>query len=152
MPRFTLKLSDFFWLMVLAALCSLAWKTVSTLGWMAIIVSLTAVFYFVRHFRMSSESAPPSLMIVPLVWLCIFAGALLGGQHHPPFLAPGDFRWPPFQSIEERFGHALALSCWTLFWSPPTIAFCGLLRRAIWGEASTQRGSSGDDRSESEAR
>jgi hypothetical protein len=138
MPKITLKLIDLFGIVFVAALCSLAWKAASTLGWIAIIASLTSVFYFIRHFRMPPETAPISLLIVPLVGFCVFAIALLSGQRHPPFLAPGDFEWPRFESMEERLSHAFAISCWTLFWSPQVIIICGLLRRALPNEKSTE--------------
>jgi hypothetical protein len=144
MPKITLKLVDLFAILFAAALCSLAWKAAPTLGWIAIIASLTSVFYFIRHFRMPPEAAPISLLIVPLVGFCVFVISLVSGQHHPPFLAPADFQWPRFESMEERLGHAIAISCWTLFWSPLIIVICGLLRRALLKENSKEKSQKND--------
>ena len=131
--RFTLKITDFLLLMIAASLCAWAWRIDQDNGWMTVVISICVMTYGLNHFRFRPRLLPTSLLILPFVAILLFGVAMLAGLHHPPFLAPPGWEWPPFTSIKERAMHAFALSLWTFIFGVPTVAACGVMRRVTMG-------------------
>lgn len=71
------------------------------------------------------------MLALPIIAIGIFALSLAFGLHHPPFMVVPGWEWPPFASIEERIGHAFALSVWTFIFGAPTILVLGVVRRSL---------------------
>jgi len=126
-PWFTVTIIELMALTVMVAICSNLWRTEQDLGWIATIVCVSLSTYWVNHFRLPT-ALPTLLFEFSLVFLVIFCFALLLGLHHPPFMVPPGWQWPPFGSLQERIGHAFALSLWAIIWGIPTLLFCDFVR------------------------
>jgi len=70
-----------------------------------------------------------TLFALPLIAMLLFCLALTSGLHHPPWMVPPGWQWPPFQTFRERLTHAFALSIWAFVFGTPTMVFCGIVRR-----------------------
>ncbi|RCS42112.1 hypothetical protein DTL42_19985 [Bremerella cremea] len=100
-------------------------------GWIALIAMDTTLAFFVAQRGLVGPREMPgcirAVLVLPLVSLLMFLIALLAGLQHPPLLAPPNFQQPPFESVEQRVQHAVALACWTIFVMPPVWLFWTIL-------------------------
>ncbi|MBM3965156.1 MAG: hypothetical protein FJ308_08840 [Planctomycetes bacterium] len=85
---------------------------------------------WVNHFRLPTKLLSPRLELA-LVFIGMFSLALIMGLHHPPFMVPAGWQWPPFESIQERFVHAFALSLWVVPWGIATFCTCDVIRVVV---------------------
>lgn len=115
---------------LLVAVCAAFWRAGEYYGWNAVVITVTAFAYYVNRYRLPFE-LPTSLVLFPLVLMSLFVFALMLGMHHPPWMAPPDWQWPPFSSMMERMAHAFALSMWGVFWGVPVLMLCDTVRHAV---------------------
>ena len=95
-------------------------------GWLALIAMVTTLFYFTANRWLGSREMPGcvvAVLFLPWLPIVMFFIALFAGLQHPPLLASPNFQWPPFESVEQRIQHAIALACWTIFVTPPVWLF-----------------------------
>ena len=117
-------------LTLMVAICSNLWRAGQYLGWNATTVCVSLTTYWINHFRLPVRL--PSLLIeLPLILFVLFFLGLLLGLHHPPFMVPEGWEWPPFGSLQERFWHAFALSLLAILLVIPTLLFCDIIRNGM---------------------
>ncbi len=117
--------------MVIVAICAAIWQTGQDGGWIATVVAVSAITYWINHFRCRPILVPSTLFAFPFIATLLFCIALAMGLHHPPWMVPPGWQWPPFTTIQERLTHAFALSIWVLFFGIPTVLIGGIIRRAV---------------------
>jgi hypothetical protein len=126
-PQLTVTIIELMALTMMVAICSNVWRTGQDMGWIATIVCVSLTTYWINHFRFPT-GLPSLLFELPLIFFVLLCVALLLGLHHPPFMVPPGWQWPPFGSLQERIGHAFALSLWAIVWGIPTLLLCNIVR------------------------
>lgn len=127
--RYQFRLVDILLLTFAVAFCCLCFRTGQYNGWVSAIVLVSLIMYWCNHVVCNPRLVPSTLFLFPILFALFLISALILGMHHPPFMVPEDWKWPPFESFEERIIHAFALSVWTVIFGLPTIVWCGIVRR-----------------------
>lgn len=97
------------------------------------IVCTSMVIYVANHYVAKPKLAPTSFFALPFVMLIFFAIALMSSLRHPPFIAPENWEWPPFDSMATRVAHAFALSLWSIPFGTFAFLVAGIVRRiSLW--------------------
>lgn len=117
---------DLLLLVLLFAVGAAFWTRGQYQGW----AFLTFAIYFAPlvylNVRLHKPIFPTAFALLPICCLLLFATAICASLHHPPFMVPVDWEWPPFENFGERAGHAFALCVWQIFWAPIAVLFAGI--------------------------
>ena len=114
-------------LMVMVAICSSVWRTGQDRGWIATIVCVSLMSYWLSTFRVTG-ALPSTLLELPFILLVLFCFAFVAGLHHPPLMVQSGWQWPKFGSLQERAWHAFGLSVWAVIWGNLTLLVCRVIR------------------------
>lgn len=128
--KLKLRLIDLLGITFLASFCSLAWRQSSVIGWIAIIIAITIILYFIKYFRIEPPPKISSMIIIPIVSLIVFCVVFVVGSDYEAT----DHRFSVLELVMTRFGFAVSIAFWPAFWSPPTLVGCGLIRREFFGK------------------
>ena len=79
------------------------WRTGQDRGMVVSIISASSFAYYVNRIRSSSPPFPSTVIALPIVAVTVFVFSLALGLHHPPFMVPPEWKWPPFVSLGTRF-------------------------------------------------